>query len=92
MNTNNVYQLLLFLLCNCAALLYGVVARAGYFYNGVLCYITATLGSDVCCFDGFVNFDESGVKSESEKGVVNSRLSEFHVCWVRVGANLLSRN
>ena len=49
-------------------------------------------GSDVCCFDGFVNFDESGVKSESEKGVVNSRLSEFHVCWVRVGANPLSRN
>ena len=49
-------------------------------------------GSDVCCFDGFVNFGESGVKSESEKGVVNSRLSEFHVCWVRVGANLLSRN
>ena len=34
----------------------------------------------------------SGVKSESEKGVVNSRLSDFHVCWVRVGANLLSRN
>ena len=68
------------------------MARAGYFYNGVLCYITATRGSDVCCFDGFVNFDESGVKSESEKGVVNSRLSEFHVCWVRVGANLLSRN
>ena len=34
----------------------------------------------------------SGVRSESEKGVVNSRLSDFHVCWVRVGANLLSRN
>ena len=68
------------------------MARAGYFYNVVLCYITAIQGSDVCCFDGFVNFDESGVKSESEKGVVNSRLSEFHVCWVRVGANLLSRN
>ena len=72
--------------------IYGVVARAGYFYNGVLCYITAIRGSDVCCFYGFVNFDESGVKSESEKGVVNSRLSDFHVCWVRVGANLLSRN
>ena len=68
-NTNNVYQLLLFLLCNCAALLYGVVARAGYFYNGVLCYITAIRCSDVCCSDGFVNFDVSGVKSESEKGV-----------------------
>ena len=44
------------------------------------------------CFDGFVNFDDSGVKSESEKGVVNSTHSEFHVCWVRIGAKLLSRD
>ena len=27
-------------------------------------------------------------KSESEIGVVNSRLCEFHVCWVHIGANL----
>ena len=55
-------------------------------------YYLPLRGSDVCCFDGFVNFDESGVNSESEKGVVNSRLCEFHVCWVRVGANGKSRD
>ena len=74
------YQLLLFLFCNCAAFLYGVVARARYLHNGDLYCITAIQGSDACCFDGFVNIDESGVKSESGKCVVNSRLSEFRTC------------
>ena len=48
--------------------------------------------SNVCCFDGFVNCHELGVKSETEKGVLNFRLCEVHMCWVYTGTNLLSRD
>ena len=55
--------ILLFLLCNRAALLYGVVARATracYLQNVALYCIYAIVGSDVCLFGGFVNFDVVG--------------------------------
>ena len=37
------------------------MARACYLHDGDLNCIAAIQGSDGCCFDGFVNFDESGV-------------------------------
>ena len=56
----------------------GIVARACYLHNGDLYCIIPIQDSDVCCFDGFFNYDESGVKSESEKGEVNSRLIKIN--------------
>ena len=64
------------------------MAEACYLQNGEpYCIYAITMAPMFECIDGFVNFDESGEDSESEKGVVNSGLCEFHVCWVHIGAN-----
>ena len=87
-----VYQLLLFLLY-IVVQNYSMMLRLWLAVSKRVNYIVLLefQGSNICCFDGLVNFVESAVKSESEKGVVNSRLCQFHVCSVRIiGANLLS--
>ena len=87
-----VYQLLLFLLY-IVVQNYSMMLRLWLAVSKRVSYIVflELQGSDISCFDGLVNFVESAVKSESEKGVVNSRLCQFHVCSGRIiGANFLS--
>ena len=51
---------MLFLQCNYISLLYFVMSKACYLQNVALYCIYAIVGSDVCWFGGFVNFDVVG--------------------------------